>query len=44
MPPVDHALLPASLIERFDGDGAEPLVALPRFIGPITGGVCMQAL
>jgi hypothetical protein len=43
MPPVDHAFLPASLIERFDGDGAELLVALLRFIGPITGGVCMQA-
>ena len=43
MPPVDHALLPASLSERFDGDGAEPLVALLRFIGPITGGAGMQA-
>ena len=42
MPPVDPALLPASLIERFDGDGAEPLVALLRFIGPITGGTGMQ--
>ena len=43
MPPVDHALLPASLIERFVGDGAEPLVALLRFLGPITGGARMQA-
>ena len=42
MPPVDPALLPASLIERFDGDGAEPLVAALRFICPITGGTGMQ--
>ena len=38
MPPVDHDRLPASLIERFTGDGAERLVALLRFIAPITGG------
>ena len=30
--------LPASLLERFAGDGAEQLIALLRFLGPITGG------
>lgn len=43
MPPVEHDKLPASLVERFTGEGAEPLVALLRFIGPITGGTGMQA-
>lgn len=43
MPPLDHDNLPASLIERFTGEDAEPLVALLRFLGPITGGVGMQA-
>ena len=43
MPPVDHARLPASLIERFTGDGTGPLVALLRFLGPVTGGARMQA-
>ncbi len=43
MPPVDHTSMPAALIERFTGDGAEPLVALLRFLGPITGGARMQA-
>jgi hypothetical protein len=38
MPPVDQARLPASLIERFTGSGAEQLIALLRFIAPITGG------
>lgn len=37
MPPVDHDRLPASLIERFTGSGGERLVALLRFIAPITG-------
>jgi hypothetical protein len=35
--------LPVALIERFTGDGAEPLIALLRFLGPITGGAAMQA-
>jgi hypothetical protein len=38
MPPVDQEHLPASLIERFTGSGAERLIALLRFIAPITGG------
>jgi hypothetical protein len=37
MPPVDHDRLPASLTERFTGSGGERLVALLRFIAPITG-------
>ena len=52
MPPVDQAQLPASLLGRFTGvmpeacsqhDGAEPLIALLRFLGPITGGAKGQA-
>src|ERR1700690_1345843 len=43
MPPVDHDRVPVELIERFTGDGAEPLIALLRFLGPITGGAAMQA-
>ena len=35
--------LPVALIERFTGDGAEPLIALLRFFSPITGGAAMQA-
>ena len=38
MPPVDQGRLPASLLERFTGDDADRLIALLRFIGPITGG------
>jgi hypothetical protein len=39
MPPVDHDRLPASLIERFNGGGGgERLIALLRFLAPITGG------
>jgi hypothetical protein len=38
MPPVDQDRLPTSLIERFTGSGAERLIALLRFIAPITGG------
>jgi len=38
MPPVDQDRLPASLIERFTGSGAEQLIALLRLIAPITGG------
>lgn len=39
MPPVDQDRLPASLIKRFSGSsGAEQLIALLRFIAPITGG------
>jgi hypothetical protein len=38
MPPVDPGQLPAALIERFTGNDADRLVALLRFMGPITGG------
>ena len=38
MPPVDPGRLPTALIERFAGDDADRLVALLRFMGPITGG------
>jgi hypothetical protein len=38
MPPVDQDRLPAALIERFTGDDAEQLIALLRFIAPVTGG------
>ena len=36
MPPVERSLLPASLLERFVGDARERLLALLRFIAPIT--------
>lgn len=38
MPPIDREHLPVSLLERFTGDDADRLVALLRFIGPVTGG------
>ena len=38
MPPVDQDRLPASLLERFAGGSAEQLLALLRFLAPITGG------
>ena len=46
MPPVAHEQLPASLLERLtvmpeaccQHDERDRLVALLRFIGPITGG------
>lgn len=38
MPPVESADLPASLLERFAGDAAERLIALLRFLAPITRG------
>jgi hypothetical protein len=38
MPPVEQDRLPAALIERFPGEGAEPLIASLRFIAPGTGG------
>jgi len=33
-----HERLPVSLIERFSGNGGERLLALLRFLAPITGG------
>lgn len=38
MPPVEVDRMPASLLERFGGDGHEKILALLRFLGPITGG------
>jgi len=38
MPPAEPGRLPASLLERFAGDDEARLVALLRFLGPITGG------
>ncbi len=38
LPPVERALLPASLLERFGGDDEDRLLALLRFLAPITGG------
>src|SRR4029077_20632332 len=37
-PPVDQGRLPATLFERFHGEAVERLIALLRFISPITGG------
>jgi hypothetical protein len=36
--PIDIARLPASLLDRFAGDVSEQLIALLRFLGPLTGG------
>jgi hypothetical protein len=38
MPPVEHERLPASLLGRFGSEHADRLIALLRFLGPITGG------
>ncbi len=38
VPPLDIAGLPVSLLERFAGEVCEQLVALLRFLGPLTGG------
>jgi hypothetical protein len=43
MPPLDGTRLPAALIGRFGGDAQDRLVALLRFLGPVTGGVRMRA-
>jgi hypothetical protein len=37
-PPTEPGRLPQSLLERFAGDGEARLLALLRFLGPITGG------
>lgn len=37
MPPVETRL-PGALLERFNGDGPDQLIALLRFLGPLTGG------
>jgi hypothetical protein len=38
LPPVDQDRLPGALIERFTGTIADRLIALLRFMSPITGG------
>lgn len=43
MPPVDQERLPTSLLERFAGRGSEQLIALLRFLRPITGGAAVLA-
>ena len=43
MPPVEEAQLPAVLLGRFTGDAPERLIALLRFLAPLTGGRRMQA-
>ena len=43
MPPLDIASLPASLLDRFAGDPGERLIALLRFLIPLTGGATMRA-
>jgi len=42
--PVSTAALPASLLERFAGDPATQLLALLRFLGPLTGGITVHAM
>ena len=45
VPPIDIAALPVSLLDRFAGDMREQLIALLRFLGPLTGGAsAMRAL
>ena len=41
-PPIDVAALPVSLLERFAGDPHEQLIALLRFLGPLTGGASCE--
>jgi hypothetical protein len=36
--PIDIAALPVALLKRFAGDVREQLIALLRFLGPLTGG------
>lgn len=43
MPPADETQLPAALIERFTGDEPERLIALLRFLAPLTGSRRMRA-
>lgn len=41
-PPVEIAALPVSLLGRFAGDVREQLVALLRFLGPLSGGASCE--
>ena len=40
MPPADATQLPGSLLDRFSGDVEHRLLALLRWLAPITGGAC----
>ncbi len=42
VPPVDIACLPVSLLDRFAGAVSEKLIALLRFLGPLTGGASCE--
>lgn len=42
MPPADPHRLPASLLDRFAGTVEETLIAVLRFLAPITGGASMK--
>jgi len=39
-PPLAISLLPASLLARFVGDAGARLIAMMRFLGPLTTGSC----
>jgi hypothetical protein len=43
VPPVAQRDLPKSLLERFAGDEPSQLLALLRWLGPVTGGANSQA-
>jgi hypothetical protein len=44
MPPADEGRLPGAILERFAGNSlSERMIALLRFLAPITGGQ-VQAL
>jgi hypothetical protein len=42
--PISTDALPTSLLERFTGDPATQLLALLRFLGPLTGGTAVLAM
>jgi hypothetical protein len=42
MPPADDHRLPSTLLERFGGETRERLLALLRWLGPITAGPSMR--
>ena len=44
VPPVNQALLPLSLLERFEGADAARLSAALRFLSPVTTGSCASSL
>ena len=43
IPPPDGAQLPGALFDCFDGDPQDRLIALLRFLRPVTGGARMHA-